>query len=93
MSLQMTEFQNEVGLLEAVREVVATAFGLPTSEVHAAFSAADTPAWDSLHHFTLIVTLEDRFGVTYTSDEIPGMTSVPAIARVTARHLGIDRAS
>jgi acyl carrier protein len=91
--MRLAEYQNEIGLTETVREVVATAFGLPTSDVHPAFSTADTPAWDSLHHFTLIVMLEDRFGITYTSDEIPNMTSVPAIAHVTARHLGIDRAS
>jgi acyl carrier protein len=89
MSIGMI-IQNEAVLTEAIREVVATTFSLNVADVHESLSAAESPAWDSLHHFTLIVTLEDQFGVTYTSDEIPQMTSIPAIARVTAAHLGLN---
>ena len=71
-----------------VREVLADTFGVPASAIHAGYSPEDTPLWDSLHHFTLVAALEDRFGVIYSSEEIPAMTSLPAIVAATAPHLG-----
>ena len=92
MSIEGTTFQNDTDLTDAIREVLAATFSLPVADVHESLAAAELPTWDSLHHFTLIVALEDQFGVTYTSDEIPQMTSIPAIARVTAHHLGLNGA-
>jgi len=89
MSTERTAFQDAIALTDAVREVLATTFNLPFNAVSESTTPAELPAWDSLHHFTLIVALEEQFGVTYTSDEIPQMLSIPAIARVTADHLGL----
>lgn len=76
-------------LEDILRGILADMFGLSADEVHDGLSAAEILAWDSLHHFTLIASLEDQFGVTYTSEEIPEMTSLPALVRVTAHHLGL----
>ena len=70
-----------------VREVLAATLGVPAAAVHGGFSSDDTPLWDSLHHFTLVAALEERFGVLYSSEEIPAMTSLPAIVAATARQL------
>ncbi len=72
---------------DQVREVLATVFGLDLASVPTSTSMSDLAAWDSLYHFTLVAALEDHFGITYTSDEIPTMTSVAAIVRTTATHL------
>jgi acyl carrier protein len=80
-------------VMERAREVIASTFGLPTMDVPDSASPATVPKWDSLHHLTLIVALEDQFNVTYTSHEIPQMNSLDAIMRVTARHLRLDVAS
>ena len=77
---------NEV-VSRRVREVCADLFGMSVAEVSDTASAVDFPVWDSLHHFTLIASLEDRFGITYTSDEIPTMTSIPAIIQATIGHM------
>lgn len=79
-----------IDVMEQAREVVANTFGLASTDVPDSTSPATVPAWDSLHHLTLIVALEDQFGVTYTSDEIPHMNSLDEIARATARHLALD---
>ena len=84
-----TPIHNEAEVRDVIREVLADMFGLTASEVGDAFSAGDMPAWDSLRHLTVIVTLEDRFGVNYTSEEIPRMTSLSELTRVTTHHLGL----
>lgn len=76
-----------IDVMEQARDVLASTFGLSATDVPDSVSSTNLSQWDSLHHLTLIVALEDRFGVTYTSDEIPQMSSLDAITRVTAQHL------
>lgn len=72
---------------EQARDVIAHTFGMDPVDVPDAVSTDTLSAWDSLHHFMLILALEDQFGLTYASDEIPSMTSLHAITVITARHL------
>ncbi len=48
-------------------------------------SATTIPSWDSVRHLSLILALEERFGVTFDTDEIPELISVRAIADALAR--------
>jgi acyl carrier protein len=91
MPTEKTTLQDTTALTDAIREVLASTFNLPATDIHDSFTAAELPAWDSLHHFTLIVALEDHFGITYTSDEIPRMNSVPAITEITAHYIGLGK--
>jgi acyl carrier protein len=36
-------------------------------------------SWDSVRHLSLIMALEERFGVAFEADEIPELISVAAI--------------
>ncbi|MGH2344003.1 MAG: acyl carrier protein, partial [Chloroflexota bacterium] len=83
-----TPIQSEAAVRDVIRQVLAEMFGLTVAEVGDAFSMADELAWDSLRHLTVIVTLEDQFGVNYTSQEIPQMTNLSELTRVTTDHLG-----
>jgi len=38
--------------------------------------------WNSLTHIELVVTIEERFGIQLTEDEIVGMTTVGEIQRI-----------
>lgn len=38
--------------------------------------ASQVPAWDSLNHITLIVEIEEKFGVELTTDELAGLLNV-----------------
>ena len=40
------------------------------------------PEWDSASHMSIILAIEERFGVTLESDDIVAMTSVRKIIRV-----------
>lgn len=35
--------------------------------------------WDSLHHLELMIALEQRFGVTLSTDDMTRLTSIDAI--------------
>ena len=79
--------ESEKAVVVQIREVCASVFGVPVSDVPATASPAELPMWDSLYHFTLVAALEDHFGVAFTSDEIPTMRSIPSILNVTLGHL------
>lgn len=72
---------------EQVCDVIGNTFGLVPIEIPPDISSSTLPTWDSLHHFTLIAALEDRFQITYSSHEIPQMTSLQAITDVTAHYV------
>ena len=39
-------------------------------------TAKDVPGWDSLNHIYIVVAIEKKFRVTFTSSEIQGWTCV-----------------
>lgn len=39
-------------------------------------------AWDSVRHLTLVLAIEEEFGISLDADLIPGLTSVGALAAV-----------
>lgn len=41
--------------------------------------------WDSVRHLSLIMALEERFGLAFDADEIPELISVRAIADAVTR--------
>lgn len=48
-------------------------------------SAKTISSWDSVRHLSLILALEERFGVSFETDEIPELISVRAIADALGR--------
>lgn len=67
-------------LEKEIIQVVAHTFTVDTASLHAGTSQADITAWDSLGQLRLIMQLEAHFGVAFSIDEIPGLTSISAIA-------------
>jgi acyl carrier protein len=55
-------------------------------EVTGNTSRRDVPKWDSLQHIALITTLEQRFGISLSMDEMVEIRSVKDITNVLDRH-------
>ena len=70
----------------APEAVVARVFGLPRSRVNDLTSNATVEGWDSLNHVTLILELENAFGVSFSAEETLTMTDVATIKQVLERH-------
>jgi acyl carrier protein len=65
-----------------VREIIAGALLMKEADLPVPLSQDTCARWTSLYHLTIVVALEERFGVTFTTEEIVRMTSSEAIARV-----------
>jgi acyl carrier protein len=76
---------------EELQALLAEAF--EAEEEPAAFTLAvgpdDIGTWNSFNHLNLVVTLEDRCGVSFSTDEIASMLSVGEIVARLREH-GVD---
>lgn len=44
---------------------------------------ADVPGWDSLQHLSLVLALEEEFGIMYSPEQIEAMRTVGDIVGMT----------
>lgn len=65
--------------------LIATALRVPSSGIGPETAMKTTPAWDSLAHMDLILSLETHYRIVLEGDEIAAMTSVAAIAEHLSR--------
>lgn len=73
-------------LVDQVREVMASTFGVDELDLPDDVAQETFSRWTSLYQMTLLLALEDQFGVTFEMDEMLGMTSLPRIVTVLLRH-------
>lgn len=68
---------NEMIMLDQrLVETVSRTLGIEKKAVVPEASSENTPGWDSVGHLNLILEVEETFGVHFSSDEIPLLTSV-----------------
>ncbi len=70
----------------APESLLARMFGLPRRSITDATSNATVAAWDSLAHVTLILELEEAYGISFAAEETLSMTDVGSIKRVLRSH-------
>ena len=61
---------------EKAQDMFREVFDDDTLEIYDAMQAKDVEGWDSLTHITLIMTIEDGFGVKFTTREVMGFQNV-----------------
>lgn len=66
---------------DKVLSIVAKVFNVPAESLTPESSPANIPGWDSLKHMTLILSLEEVFGVEFSDRQIAEMVSLAAILR------------
>jgi acyl carrier protein len=64
-----------MALADRVAAIFEKAFGIDRSEFRPNLAPEDVLRWDSLGHMTLVMELEDAFGVHFEVDEITEMSS------------------
>lgn len=67
-----------------VRRLIAEVLHLDLARVPEALSFGDVPEWDSLGHMDLLMTLENRYGVSLNEERIARLVSIDAICREIA---------
>ena len=70
-------------LVAVIREM----FGDDTLAIDSDTKAADVPGWDSVAHVGLMIEVEGRFGIRFTTGEVAGMNNVGDMVEFIDRHL------
>jgi acyl carrier protein len=65
-----------------VEQLVAEVLQVPPATITDELTMRDIDVWDSLKHMELIVSLEEKFGLQLSFEEIVTMQSVANIKRV-----------
>jgi acyl carrier protein len=71
--------------LLALTDVFRNVFDDPGLELRDGMTAADVENWDSLNHIDLIVAIERKFKIKFTTREVTGLKTVGDLAELTAR--------
>lgn len=62
--------------IEALTPIFRDVFGDETLVIDESTTAADVEGWDSFTHINLIMSVEEAFGVSFTTKEIGGLACV-----------------
>jgi len=79
----MTHLDTWDTLLAVIRDM----FGDDTLAIGRDTTAAEIPGWDSVAHVELMIGVEERFGIRFTTGEAAGMNNVGDMADFIDRHL------
>lgn len=61
-----------------VRRIFSNIFDVPAESLAAHSSPKTIPTWDSLHHMSLIVSLEEEFDIAFDESEIAHLLTFAA---------------
>ncbi len=67
---------------QKLAKLMSELFGVEKGEIKDGLSMKDMEVWDSLKHMELIVSIEQRFGIELTFDEIVAMQTLKEIKRI-----------
>ena len=74
---------------ERVRGVLAEVFGLDPGSIGADTSTDTVDGWDSLHHLTVVLSLEEEFDIQFDDEETLSLVTFPLIALIVREKLGL----
>ena len=74
-------------LRSRVQDVFREVFDDERLQIFEAMQAKDVEGWDSLTHITLIMTIEETFGVKFSTREVMGFRNVGEMLDCLARKL------
>lgn len=74
------------GLEFKLKKVMASVLDLPMEQVTESLSPESVDAWDSLKQMTLILTLEEEFGIHFSDEQVVELLSYKLI-RETLREI------
>ena len=78
----------ELEVTDRLASVFHDVFDDDSLSISSTTTAKDIEGWDSLTHVTLVVAVENAFGVKFTTKEISGLANVGDFIRLIARKTG-----
>jgi len=77
----------DADIMDILTEVIRETFGDDSLQITPETTAADVAGWDSVAHVELLISVEERFGIRFTTGEAAAMTNVGHMAEFIGRHL------
>jgi acyl carrier protein len=71
-----------------IRSVLSEVFDLQPDDVGAETSFDTVEGWDSLQHLTLVLALEEEFGIHFDDEETLELISYPLITTIVSERVG-----
>ena len=68
--------------MKDINQIIAEVFQIKENEITDELKMENIDGWDSLTHMELIATLEDEYGIEFSSDEIMEMISIKKIKEI-----------
>ena len=68
--------------LEKLTDIFRTLFNNPDLILREGLVATDVPGCDSFNHVNLMITIEQEFGVKFTSEEVAKMQNIDDLKKV-----------
>ena len=62
--------------MEEIRPIFIDVLGEKARTITEATTASDVEGWDSFAHITVVVAVEEKYGVSFTTQELGQMTCV-----------------
>jgi acyl carrier protein len=74
---------------QRVRVVLADVFGLDPESIGTDTSTDTVEGWDSLHHLTVVLSLEEEFDIQFDDEETLSLVNFPLIALIVRERLAL----
>ena len=74
-------------VMETLTGIFRDIFDSPSLVLHDAMTAADVENWDSLNHIDLIVAIEKKFKVKFTTKDVTSLKTVGDLADLVQKKL------
>ncbi len=69
------------------RAALAKALKVAPESIADNASQMDLSAWDSVRHMNVVLAVENDFDIEFGDDELPALTSLPALVAAIERHV------
>ena len=74
-------------MVEELRTLAADVLRVPRSQIDDNATPQQIENWDSIQHVSLVVAIEEQFGVEFDPDEIIQMESIGKISEILSSKL------
>lgn len=71
--------------IERIQEIFREVFDEDDLVIERSTTARQVPAWDSLMHVTLMISVEKSFGIRFRSGDVAGLKDVGALVDLVER--------
>lgn len=75
--------------LNKIRRIIADSLAVPLESVQLGTTPENLAQWDSLHHFSILMEVEEAFGFKFSLQELTEMNSVESLLNAVQQRVSV----